>query len=31
MISTEDKIGLIKALGRTGVRRLEVTSFVRPT
>jgi hydroxymethylglutaryl-CoA lyase len=28
-ISTEDKIRLIDALARTGLRRLEVTSFVR--
>ena len=30
VISTERKIELIDALARTGVRRLEVTSFVRP-
>jgi len=29
LIRTEDKIRLIDALGRTGVKRLEVTSFVR--
>src|ERR671921_2880349 len=28
-ISTEDKIRLIDALARTGLRRIEVTSFVR--
>ncbi len=28
-IATEDKVALIDALARTGVRRLEVTSFVR--
>jgi hydroxymethylglutaryl-CoA lyase len=30
VISTEDKVRLIDALGRSGLRRLEVTSFVRP-
>jgi len=29
LISVEDKVRLIEALGRTGVRRLEITSFVR--
>lgn len=29
-ISTEDKIELINALARTGLRRIEVASFVRP-
>lgn len=29
LIATEDKIRLIEALARTGLRRLEVTSFVR--
>ena len=29
VISTDDKVRLIDALGRTGLRRLEVTSFVR--
>jgi hydroxymethylglutaryl-CoA lyase len=29
IIATEDKVELIDALARTGVRRLEVTSFVR--
>ena len=29
VIATDDKVRLIDALGRTGVRRLEVTSFVR--
>jgi hydroxymethylglutaryl-CoA lyase len=29
-IPTEDKVALIDALARTGLRRLEVTSFVRP-
>jgi hydroxymethylglutaryl-CoA lyase len=29
-IATEDKVRLIEALGRTGVQRLEITSFVRP-
>src|ERR1700704_564877 len=28
-IATADKVELIDALGRTGVRRIEVTSFVR--
>jgi hydroxymethylglutaryl-CoA lyase len=30
VIATQDKVALIDALGRTGLRRLEVTSFVRP-
>lgn len=30
VIATEDKVRLIELLGRTGLRRLEVTSFVRP-
>jgi len=30
VIPTPDKIRLIEMLGRTGLRRLEVTSFVRP-
>jgi hydroxymethylglutaryl-CoA lyase len=30
VIATDDKVRLIEALARTGVRRLEVTSFVRP-
>ncbi|MDX6671311.1 MAG: hydroxymethylglutaryl-CoA lyase [Solirubrobacteraceae bacterium] len=30
VIATPDKVALIDALGRTGLRRLEVTSFVRP-
>jgi hydroxymethylglutaryl-CoA lyase len=30
VIATRDKVALIDALGRTGLRRLEVTSFVRP-
>jgi hydroxymethylglutaryl-CoA lyase len=30
VIPTADKIRLIEMLGRTGLRRLEVTSFVRP-
>ena len=30
VIATEDKVRLIDMLGRTGLRRLEVTSFVRP-
>ena len=30
VIPTADKVALIDALGRTGLRRLEVTSFVRP-
>jgi hydroxymethylglutaryl-CoA lyase len=30
VIPTADKIRLIELLGRTGLRRLEVTSFVRP-
>ena len=29
VIPTADKVRLIEALGRTGLRRLEVTSFVR--
>jgi hydroxymethylglutaryl-CoA lyase len=29
-IATADKVALIDALARTGVPRLEVTSFVRP-
>jgi hydroxymethylglutaryl-CoA lyase len=29
-IATDDKVELIDALARTGLRRLEVTSFVRP-
>lgn len=29
-ISTEDKVRLINALARTGLRRIEVASFVRP-
>ena len=29
-ISTPDKISLINALGRTGLKRIEVASFVRP-
>jgi hydroxymethylglutaryl-CoA lyase len=29
-ISTDDKVNLINALGRTGLRRIEVASFVRP-
>ena len=29
MIATDDKVRLIDALARTGLRRLEVTSFVR--
>ena len=29
MIPTDDKVGLIDALARTGLRRIEVTSFVR--
>ena len=28
-IATEDKVALIDALARTGLKRLEVTSFVR--
>ena len=28
-IATEDKVRLVEMLARTGVRRLEVTSFVR--
>jgi hydroxymethylglutaryl-CoA lyase len=30
VIATADKVGLIDALGQTGLRRIEVTSFVRP-
>ncbi len=30
VIPTLDKVGLIEMLGRTGLRRIEVTSFVRP-
>src|SRR3954466_14550273 len=30
VIATADKVRLIDMLARTGVRRLEVTSFVRP-
>jgi hydroxymethylglutaryl-CoA lyase len=30
VIPTSDKLRLIEMLGRTGIRRLEVTSFVRP-
>jgi hydroxymethylglutaryl-CoA lyase len=30
IVSTDDKVRLIDALARTGLRRLEVTSFVRP-
>jgi hydroxymethylglutaryl-CoA lyase len=30
VIATEDKVALIDCLSRTGLRRLEVTSFVRP-
>jgi len=30
VISTDDKVRLVEMLGRTGLRRLEVTSFVRP-
>jgi hydroxymethylglutaryl-CoA lyase len=30
IISTDVKVALVEALGRTGLRRLEVTSFVRP-
>ena len=30
IIPTEDKIRLVEMLARTGLRRLEVTSFVRP-
>jgi hydroxymethylglutaryl-CoA lyase len=30
VIATEDKVALIDQLARTGLRRLEVTSFVRP-
>src|SRR5438132_949132 len=29
-ISTDDKVSLIDALARTGLRRIEVASFVRP-
>jgi hydroxymethylglutaryl-CoA lyase len=30
LIGLEDKVRLVEALGRTGLRRIEVTSFVRP-
>lgn len=30
VIATRDKVRLIELLGRTGLRRIEVTSFVRP-
>jgi hydroxymethylglutaryl-CoA lyase len=30
VVSTEQKVRLIELLGRTGLRRIEVTSFVRP-
>jgi hydroxymethylglutaryl-CoA lyase len=30
IISTDDKVRLVEMLARTGLRRLEVTSFVRP-
>src|SRR5437764_5365077 len=30
VIDTEDKVRLIESLGQTGLRRIEVTSFVRP-
>ena len=30
-IADRDKVELIDALARSGLRRLEVTSFVRPT
>src|SRR5438552_18471924 len=30
VIATADKVRLIELLGRTGLRRIEVTSFVRP-
>src|ERR1700758_1361299 len=30
VITTPDKVRLIEMLGRTGLRRIEVTSFVRP-
>lgn len=30
VIATEDKVRLINLLGQTGLRRIEVTSFVRP-
>ena len=30
IIPTDVKVALVEALGRTGLRRLEVTSFVRP-
>jgi hydroxymethylglutaryl-CoA lyase len=30
VIATDDKVRLVEQLARTGVRRLEVTSFVRP-
>jgi hydroxymethylglutaryl-CoA lyase len=29
-IAVDDKVRLVEALGRTGLRRIEVTSFVRP-
>jgi hydroxymethylglutaryl-CoA lyase len=30
VVATDDKVRLIEALARTGLRRIEVTSFVRP-
>src|SRR5579884_3536718 len=30
VIPTADKVRLVEQLGRTGLRRMEVTSFVRP-
>src|ERR1700742_5283644 len=30
VIATDDKVRLVELLARTGVKRLEVTSFVRP-
>src|SRR2546428_11858164 len=30
VIATDDKVRLVEMLARTGIRRLEVTSFVRP-
>jgi hydroxymethylglutaryl-CoA lyase len=30
VVDTEDKVRLIELLGRTGLKRIEVTSFVRP-
>src|SRR5205807_7436217 len=30
VIATDDKVRLVEMLARTGLRRLEVTSFVRP-